>query len=306
MSILYWLKFFPFAKAQYERPIIKEISGPYFSKLWANNWRFVDSIFLFNAPWANPVMGFDGCGRTVGGKQPRPINILAGDLERVFGGASDSWDLDFFYENTWYFVGPWFTGPQASLRASSLLVSASRDSEFIESNIFHPRVFEEAIANYLDKTYGYDRSGKKPHYRGPLNWRVLPISSSLQAVVCDIHQIHNGSKENPSVSRLVFFPVSKHQFVRVLFDFGGISIHDEIRAKPLFALCDSIIDSMRLNVGKSTQAQWDQVKATCPDMSLTENFGELPWPLIKEKPSKKPKERDITPGDEAKRMPFKP
>jgi len=306
MKILDWLKFFPFSIEQDSINKPTEIRGPYFPTPRLSEWRLGDLYFYFEAPWSHPVFSFDGSGSKVGAIKPGRTNILTGNCERVYGGASENWDLDFFYENTWYFVGPWFSGSKASLTAQAILVSASRGSGFTESNLFHPRVFEEAIANYLDKTYGYDRSGKKPHYRGPLNWRVLPISSSLQAVVCDIHQIHNGSRENPSVSRLVFFPVSKHQFVRVLFDFGGISIHDEIRAKPLFALCDSIIDSMRLEVGASTQAEWDKVKAICPDMSLTESFGELPWPLIKEKPNKKPKERDITPSDEAKRMPFKP
>ncbi len=127
---------------------------------------------------------------------------------------------------------------------------------------------------------------------------MLPLSSSIQAIVCDIHDIAGGPKNNPLLQRLVFFPVTKQHFSRILFDFGGVEIYrDEIRSKPLLSLADSIINSMRLDVGPSTQAEWDKVKEACPDMSITETFGELPWPLIKEKANKKRKETDITPND---------
>ena len=83
------------------------------------------------------------------------------------------------------------------------------------------------------------------------------------------------------------------------FNFGGTEIYrDEVCAKPLFKLCDSIINSFRLDVGAQTQAEWDKVKATCTDMSITETMGEFPWPLKKEKPTKNPKEVDITPSPE--------
>jgi hypothetical protein len=47
-------------------------------------------------------------------------------------------------------------------------------------------------------------------------------------------------------------------------------------------------------VGKKTLSEWEKVKDNCPDMSLAETMGEYQWPLFEEKPSKKPKERDIT------------
>jgi hypothetical protein len=307
--MLDWIKFFPFASGNAPKPT--EIRGPYFSRPRENKWYLGDSLFYFAAPRANPIFSISRRGRTVNSVLPGSANILTANLEPVYGGTSGAppsfWDRRSFYYNIWYFVGPWFTGEQACLEATGLLLSAEERLSFADINLFHPRGFELAIADFLDYYYGYDRSGKKPHYRGPLNWRVLPISSSIQGVVCDIHSIGNGSKENPLLDRTVFFPVSPRQFIRINFNFGGTAIYqDEMRAPPLFKLCDSIIDSMRLQVGESTQAEWDKVKVTCPDMAITENFGELPWPLIKEKPSKKSKTLDITPSAEApKAVPFR-
>ncbi|GAB2189318.1 hypothetical protein MAH1_09260 [Sessilibacter sp. MAH1] len=299
-----WLKFFPFAKAQYTRPVVTEIRGPYFSKPRQNKWFFGDSVFYFDAPWANPILSFDGCARTVNALHPRGADLCRVELQPTYytsDARHDQWHLASFYRNTWYFVGPWFVGDQVSLYASGLILTAHKGSTFKESSLFHPRVFESAIASHLDNVYGYLRSGKRPDFRGPLHWRVLPLSGSIQGVVCDIHQIHNGGKDNPDLRRLVLFPVSTDQFVCITFNLTGIDIYrDELRAKPMLALTDSIINSMRLQVGPKTQAEWDKVKATCDDMSITETFGELAWPLFEEKKSRKKPEVDITPIDTPK------
>ena len=305
--MLDWLKFFPYgSREQFARPNIQEIRGPYFAKPRGNKWRFDDSTFYFNAPWANPILGFNGMSRTVESLSPGRRNILNGLWERVSGSAGKSPRIKgqwWFYAKDWYFVGPWFTGWEGCLKASSLLIDTRQDAQ---PNLFHPRVFESTVADYLDYAFGYDRSAQNPSYRGPLNWYVKPLSSSIQAVVCDLHHIHNGGKDDPRVTRLVFFPVSAHQFVEISFYFVGLDIHDEIRAKPIFALCDSIIDSMRLEVGQSTQAEWDKVKETCPDMSLSDTMGEFKWPLFEEEPNKDPKEKEILQKHEANRISDKP
>ncbi|WP_460047531.1 hypothetical protein [Sessilibacter sp. MAH2] len=296
-----WLKFFPYAAVYPKRREHLEIQGPYFSKPRQNKWFFGDSVFYFNAPWANPILSIDGYGSSVNAKHPRGRDLCA-PPRIVPNYRPDArryqWHDTAFYRNTWYFVGAWFVGEKARLGASAVILTAHKGSLFKETKLFHPRVFESAIANYLDDLYGYDRSGKRPHYRGPLHWRVLPLSDSIQGVVCDIHQIHNGSRDNPDLRRLVFFPVSTHQFVRITFNLGGVDIyHDELRAKPMLDLTDSIINSMRLQVGPKTQAEWDKVKATCDDMSIANTFGELAWPLFEEKKSRKKPEVDITPND---------
>ncbi len=304
--MLNWLKFFPYgSREQFARPNIQEIRGPYFAKPRGNKWRFDNSTFYFNAPWANPILGFNGMGRTAESLSPGRRNILTGLWERVYGSLGKSPRIKgqwCFYAKDWYFVGPWFTGLEADLRASAVLIDSIQDTQ---SNLFHPRVFESTVADSLDYAYGYDRSDNKPDYRGPLNWHVKPLSSSIQAVVCDLHQIHNRGINHPEVTRFVYFPVSTHQFVRISFSFGGLDIHDEVRAKPIFALCNSIIDSMRLEVGKSAQAEWDKVKETCPDMTLSDTMGEFKWPLFEEEPNKDPKEKEILQADEPQKIPFK-
>ena len=47
----------------------------------------------------------------------------------------------------------------------------------------------------------------------------------------------------------------------------------------MFELTESIIRSIKLNVGPETQAEWNKVKADIQDMSFSEAFGELKWPI---------------------------
>lgn len=292
-----WIKFFPFSYEQ-DKKNIEEIRGPYFSRPRKNKWIFNDTAFYFKAPWVNPVFAFDYSRRFSTNLDPSTANILNHDWKRWYYSTkapAGSWDIDLFYEKCWYFVGPWFTGMKARLIMRGTLLSARRNTNFNKVNLFHPRAFELAVSDHLDFVYGYQRWGKKAIYRGPLNWHVLSLSSTVQAIVCDVHEIHNGGKDNPSLHRSIFFPVSEYQFVDVFFDFGGEAIYrDTLRAKPLLSLCDSIIDSMTLDVGRLTLAKWEKVRETCPDMSLSEEFGEFPWPLFKEKSRKKNQEKDIT------------
>ncbi|TVZ38952.1 hypothetical protein P886_3338 [Alteromonadaceae bacterium 2753L.S.0a.02] len=296
--MLDWLKFFPYANRNNQKST--EVRGPYFQKAKKRRWMLGDSVLYFKAPRSNPIFGFSGYGRSVNNLSPCPNNVLRADWRRAHLGGSDSppseWLYQHFYSAEWLFVGPWFDGFQARLSASGFLVTPQNTGTFSDQNLFHPRIFESAIANNLDYRYGYHKNGRKPHYRGPLNWRVLAISKSIQAIVCDIHQIGNSSIENPLLVRLMFFPITPHAFIDIAFSFGGTEIYNNtVCAEPMFKLCDSIINSFKLEVGPQTQEEWDKVKTTCPDMSLTDSFGELKWPLKKEKKSNRPNELDITP-----------
>lgn len=289
-----WLKFFPLAERDDHNP--SEVRGPYFPALRKRNWVLGDSRLHFCAPRANPIFSLSYRGRPLNAFSPGSGNVLRrGKTVNVTYDVPSKWDAAVFYSSTWYFVGPWFTGRQTSLDANALIVNARQGTEFTDKNLFHPRVFEGAIAGFLDNSHGYSRRGSKPRYRAPLNWQVLPISDSIHAVMCDVHFIGNGSKDDPQLHRRIYIPVTPQQFIQISFGFGIVKqlFEDEIRGKPLFALCDSIIDSLRLEVGANTKAEWEKVKATCPDMSITQTFGELPWPLIE---PKKGKELDVTPA----------
>jgi len=152
---------------------------------------------------------------------------------------------------------------------------------FPGNSFFHPRVFENAIVDYLHSYFGHVKTGGKPHFRGPLNWKILDISDTIKAAIMDIHVIGNTSINNPCLKKMIFFPISDTQIINLYFDFGGtlISGRDRVNPTPMLELADKIIASFRLEVGPKTLADWNAVKAVCPDMSITPEFGELKWPI---------------------------
>lgn len=76
-------------------------------------------------------------------------------------------------------------------------------SQFKGLSLLYPRVFESAIADYMDHSYGYQRYGKRADCRASLNWRVLQLSESIQGVKFDFHHIANGGKDNPELIKLL-------------------------------------------------------------------------------------------------------
>ncbi|ABD79374.1 hypothetical protein [Saccharophagus degradans] len=299
--MLDWIKYLPFS-IKYKKAV-SEVRGPYFSKPIKRKWLLGDNELMFSAPKSNSIYSLSHSGSKIETVNPKNKNILEGSWETLYPGnergPESDWLTQLFYFDAWFFVGPWFIGEQARLKVSGILNTAIESSNFYTGNLFHPKVFESAVANFLDITYGYKRSGsgKSAHYRGPLSWKTIPISYCIESVVCDIHCIGNSSKDNPTLLRKVFFPISPTQFVCINFDFGGTEIfNDKIRSEPLFKLCDSIINSITLDVGEATKAEWNKVKATSPDMRITNTFGELPWPIKYEKPSKSRNEFDVTPN----------
>ncbi|MDO6423450.1 hypothetical protein [Saccharophagus degradans] len=299
--MLDWIKFFPYAARCDYNP--SEVRGPYFSAPKKVRWRLGDSALNFRAPRSNPIFSFSGLGRKVTRLSPGRKDVLKTRWQYLYLGRSgapeNKWVYQHIYQNIWYLVGPWFSGEQTHLSISAVLITADGGEQSgDEKSLFHPRAFEGAVANILDAGYGYERNGtgKKAHYRGPLNWKVLPISSTVQGVVCDVHCIGNTSVENPVLLRQVYFPVSSNQLIRIKFEFGGTKIYlDKVCAPRLFELCDSIINSLQLDVGETMLAEWNKVKESCPNMSITPTLGEFPWPLKLDKASKKQKEIDITP-----------
>lgn len=178
--MLDWLRYFPLALGFLQKNSPVTPKGPYFSKLRPQRWCFGDSTFTFKAPWANPVFGAERFGRSIETRSPESENILDYSLSsyKELFMPNDRWQRGWIYSREWYFVGPWFSGSQSSLLMSAVIIGQSKRNDFRSTSFFHPRVFEAAVADYLSSYYGHEKMGRKPRYRGPLNWRLVPIDQA--------------------------------------------------------------------------------------------------------------------------------
>ncbi len=281
--MLDWLRYFPLVLG-FRKNIEAYITpkGPYFPTLRPQQWCLGDTRFHFKAPWSNSVYGSRQYKRDARSRSPGKCSLLTEwRLSNFYPSLIPNrrWQYAPFHSRTWYFVGPWFSGPRGKLIMVASVVGQVEREDYKSASFFHPRVFETVIADYLSSYYGHEKAQRGPLYRGPVNWQLLPISPTVQAAAFDVHQIDQG-RENPELTKHIVFPVSHDRFVHIRFNYNGKRlVKNSCDITPMLELNQAIVDTFRLEVGPTMQAQWEEVKKDCPEMSLSETFGELKWPI---------------------------
>ena len=193
----------------------------------------------------------------------------------------DSWLSMPAFSRNFAFYGPWFIGPQYQLGMYINIITPRTPKEDV--SFFHPRALENALANHLISLYGHEGSNTNRSSVAPINWtpnKSLPVP----AVVYDIMpapENNTGSRE-----QIFSFPVTNQHILKVILVHDiydqdmALSIEqlkDLFDVTPMEQLADDILKSFKLTLSPEIQAQYDRVKATCPDMSLVEEFAPLKW-----------------------------
>ncbi len=271
--MLDWIKYFPLALSRSAEKT--SIQGPYFKRFHSEEWRIADSKFYCELPKSQSIYGNEQYGAPSENKSPayKKLNTLPLSTADQESMPNSRWQVAWFFARKWYFIGPWFSGQKSNLRMSSVVLSPSNSNNYEGASLFHPRVFESSIADYLNSFYGHWCSGSRPHYQGPLNWQRVSLSPELQGASLDIQK-----NEGSGYERVFLFPISHTRLVSINFDFGGRTI-DHPYMPTMMKLTESIIKTFRFEMGPDTKAEWNKVSQQCPDMSLTETFGELQWPI---------------------------
>lgn len=273
--MLNWLRYFPLALSFRENVRDYVVPhGPLFPQLREQQWYMGGSRFHFAAPWANAVYGFAPFYRHSSSYSSGKHNVLNYELRSVNSDVMPNgrWQASLIYLRQWHFVGPWFSGDCGGLHMGAVLYGQPHLNDFKGTSFFHPRVFESAIADFLSSYFGHKKYGRKPYHRGPLNWKIISLSESIQAASFDIFS------ETGEIEKYIVFPVAHNRLIGISFS-GIAEDQRQYDQTPIIDLMQSIINSFRLEVGPDMQAQWEEVKAYCPDMSLTTEFGELKWPI---------------------------
>lgn len=274
--MLNWLRYFPLA-LPFSRNTKDYVipRGPLFPKLRKQQWCMGNSRFHFAAPWANSIYGSEQFSRYSNSHSPGKHNVLTYELQSISSDVipNGRWKGSLIYSRQWYFVGPWFSGDCGELRMGAVLYGQPHLEDFKGASFFHPRVFESVIADFLSSYFGHEKSGRKAYYRGPLHWETMALCESIYAASFDIC-----SEVDGSIKKYVVFPVSHDRFISIRFS-GFFEDEKRYDQTPLINLMKSITNTFRLEVGPDMQAQWDEVKAYGADMSLTNEYGELKWPI---------------------------
>ncbi len=273
-----WIKYLPFDLRGIE-PYQKQPSprGPSFDLARTKRYRIGGSELSFKAPRHRPSHSY-----YIAGDASSFNDALEYQTESFNRNVmpNEHWRYISILYRTWGFFGPWLTGAQYQLRCAVSLITPTEADE--EVSFFHPKAFEHALADYLTSLYGHDTYSDVCRWRAPVNWapRVnLPIPS----VVFDVMPSNNSDTNR---EQLFCFPVTDRHILKVALihelyshnmNIARKDLKQYFDIKPMETLANQIIDSFQFKLSPEIQAQFDKVKAECPDMRLSESFAPLKW-----------------------------
>ena len=214
-------------------------------------------------------------------------DALARGLSINYGNgfmANKHWGFRTLLSRTWAFWGPWMTGAKAQLVLRISLVGRHGEFKYgSEISFFHPRAFENALADYLNDRYGHQGwEIEKPCYVGPVNWQRqnhLPVFGARFDIL--ERDVDSGNADSLD-ERFLVFPITPSHFLEIALERHVYQLKNwnepSFDITPVDALEASILQSVHLELGPDTQAEWDKAKAEFGDISLSDEFPPLRWP----------------------------
>ncbi|WP_444928815.1 hypothetical protein ACJJIF_13190 [Microbulbifer sp. SSSA002] len=234
----------------------------------------------------------DGGGRKHETLNPRGDHVKKGYTNRYLSNyiKNQGWQCWLILGRTWAFYGSWFTGCLSNIRFNITAYRWKYQPD--NTSVFHPKIFELAVAHLLNSSYGYRASEESPTHKAPVNWQVvntLPVPAARFRVEAE-------PGHSPSVRQVLLFPVSDNVIVNIQAIFSQNcsrligKLGKEISDKEMQSLLDKVFASVQLefdDAGKQSLAKSLKVSG---DTTLSEGFAPLKWPIYVDKYGKESEE----------------
>lgn len=187
----------------------------------------------------------------------------------------------------WEFYGPWFTGRLGAISFSLTILRPNTTNDSV--SFFHPRAFENALADYLTYYHGGSRTADQTAQAllAPVNWDPLV---HLPCIGATFDAVENNKKMflSGDMHRYMCFPISHHHFVCLTFHLTRNRFlpekneprkdaDDWINIAPMKALVDQVINSVTVTLSSEAQAQQQSALQGIDDKSLTREFPPMKW-----------------------------
>ena len=256
--------------------------GPNFKRATYYRCQLAGNDFVIGLPRYNPKRHGKVLGRS---RLSYNYNYLPNKKFREYENPDQNWRYCSVVTSAWAFMGSWFSGVKAEVNMGLCVLEPVEINE--HASFFHPRAFEAGVANYLNSSaHAHDKIplSDTPRWTAPVNWQVL---DHLTVPMVKFDELPP-SYEKTAPERCFFFPLGDRYLGALFFGihkyFSGSAEKEAhlIDDKPMDELIDNIINSIQLTLSPEAQAQYDRVKAECPDMRVTEDFPPLDWSGVPE------------------------
>lgn len=192
--------------------------------------------------------------------------------------VANDWDEAILFYHNWAFNGPWFSGCLADLSMTFGVLKKRQHSSNI--SFFHPRAFEQTIADYLTNQFSKQKSHGKPKFIAPKNWQPV---GGLPVFAARFQSETNKDTGLYFRTEYVFFPLDNQHLGVFIFYPNRYSTGtiDEINAKlgegNINKLIDDIIDSIHVTLSAEAKLQQSRALEGLEAPSLTNSFPPLDW-----------------------------
>ncbi|WP_027330537.1 hypothetical protein [Marinimicrobium agarilyticum] len=251
--------------------------GPSIEDAKSYSYIVADNVLSLKAPKHRPM-----------GNVPKPLFSRAKGNELEWGFMphskdampDQSWSYRSLFFAQWAFWGPWLSGCKAELSASVSLLTRSEGNEYKHSSLFHPKVFESAIVDFLNSSYGHlETQLGEALYKAPVNWHT-GNKGVLSAGFDIIKNETSGSYDEPT--RVYILPIAENHLVLVelreyIYSWNENNLPSFDRA-PIEAVKDSFVDGLSIELGQKSLKSLNTAKRESDSFQLTENFAPLKWP----------------------------
>jgi len=191
---------------------------------------------------------------------------------------SQSWLAADIFGRKWAFYGPWFTGLMGTVSCHVSGIYTATPNKQV--NFLNPQAFETAVLGFITAAWGHELCDRGiPYYQGPLDW--LPLKQlPVPAVTLTVKP----TKIPTYINKHVFFPVSRDKIACFTFSYlqncaaSQAEVDEKISPKPMQELIDNIIDSIQLTLSPECQQAVNEIRKSCPDLSVSPDCAPLNWP----------------------------
>lgn len=193
------------------------------------------------------------------------------------------WEYREIFDHAWAFCGPWFSGVRAQLWMFIELLKPV-DYQNQDLSLFHPRIFEQMLGDYLISTYSGtidDTTEEQRCYSiAPVDWQPC---EHLPMVATRFKKITDPSVTTFDPDYFLFFPIADDLMVSVRFMPSQLlNLPQEERDRlvdtsTMLALMDKIIDSFHVELSPQALAQQQAALKGLKDTSLVKEYPPFDW-----------------------------
>lgn len=200
--------------------------------------------------------------------------------------SKDGWGSLVCISKAWDFYGPLLTG-----RAGTVTMTVTINSpQEVETNFsfFHPRAFEQSIADYLKFCYGEEVYPTGQKWLAPSHWKPLTKRESIFAQFQAVTRV----KANFYDLYLVT-PISDTRLLMINFSLNwdnvaidnlntGLPTNSNHDISNMQQLCEDIMNSLEVQLSDKALAQQREALTGLEDTSLVTEYPPLKWEQTKE------------------------